>query len=58
MNGMLLAETAILVHLKSVGVILLVLVGIVVSLLAFAANHCDFDSHYRLLLLNLIRIES
>ena len=43
---MLSAETAILVHFQSVGVILLVLLGVVVSLLAFTANHSDFDSQF------------
>jgi hypothetical protein len=43
---MLAAEFAVLVHFKSVGVILLVLGRVVVSLLAFAARQCDLDSHY------------
>ena len=42
---MLLAESAILLHLKSVRVVLLVLDGVVVSLLAFCACQCDFNSH-------------
>ena len=43
---MLLAESAILLHLKSVRVILLVLDSVVVSLLAFCACQCDFNSHF------------
>lgn len=42
---MLLAESAILLHLKSVRVILLVLDSVVVSLLAFCACQCDLNSH-------------
>jgi len=34
MNGVLLAETAILLHLETIGVVLLVLRGVVVALLA------------------------
>jgi hypothetical protein len=44
-DGMLLAESAILLHLETVGVILLVLHGIVVSLLALGASHGDFYAH-------------
>ena len=43
---MLLAESAILLHLKSVGVILLVLDSVVVSLLAFCTCQCNFNSHF------------
>ncbi len=43
---MLAAEFAVLVHFKSVGVILLVFLCVVVSLLAFAARQCDFNSHF------------
>ena len=50
MNRVLLAESAILLHLKTVRVILLVLHGVVVSLLAFAASECDFHAHDRHLL--------
>ena len=42
---MLLAESAILLHLKSVGVILLVLDSVVISLLAFCTCQCDLNSH-------------
>jgi len=45
MNRVLLAESAILLHLKTVRVILLVLDGVVVSLLAFTASHSDFNAH-------------
>ena len=47
---MLLAESAILLHLKAIGVILLVLHGVVVSLLAFVASERDLHSHCRHLL--------
>ena len=42
---MLLAETAILLHLETVGIVLLVLLLVVVALLAFGASQGDFDSH-------------
>jgi len=45
MQSMLAAETAVLVHLKTIGIVLLVLLGLVVSLLALTACHCDLDSH-------------
>ena len=45
MCSMLFAESAVLVHFKSVGIIFLILHGIVVSLLAFAACKCDLNSH-------------
>ena len=45
MSRVLLAETAILLHLKTVRVILLVLHGVVVSLLALGASHSDFHAH-------------
>lgn len=45
MQSMLAAETAILVHLKTIGIILFVLFRLVVSLLAFTACHCDLYSH-------------
>jgi hypothetical protein len=44
-NGVLLAESAILLHLETVGVILLVLHGVVVSLLALRASQSDFYAH-------------
>ena len=43
-QGVFAAETAILVKLKSVGVVSLVLFSIVVSLLAFGAGESHFDS--------------
>ncbi len=43
---MLAAEFAVLVHFKSVGVILFVFLCVVVSLLALAACQCDFNSHF------------
>jgi hypothetical protein len=45
-NGMLLAESAILLHLKTIGVILLVFHSVVVSLLALRASQSDFYAHY------------
>jgi len=53
MSSVLLAETAILVHFKSIGVVFLVFLRIVVSLLAFAAGQCDLNSQFRHLLKNL-----
>jgi hypothetical protein len=44
-SGVLLAESAILLHLETVGVILLVLHRIVVSLLALGASQSDFNAH-------------
>ena len=38
-------ETAVLVHLQSVGVVLLVFHLVVVALLAFRASQGDLDSH-------------
>ena len=45
MNGMLSAEPAILLHFQTVGIILLVLHGVVVSLLALVAAKGDLYSH-------------
>ena len=45
MSGVLSAESAILAHLQTIGVILLVLHGVVVSLLALRASHSDFNAH-------------
>ena len=42
---MLLAEPTILVHLKSVRVILLVFHCVVIALLALCTSKCDFNSH-------------
>ena len=44
-NGVLLAESAILLHFETVGIILLVLHGVVVSLLALGASQSDFNAH-------------
>jgi hypothetical protein len=43
--GMLAAERAVLVHFKSVGIVLLVFHRIVISLLALAAGKGDSFSH-------------
>ncbi len=45
MQSVLLAESAVLVHFKSVGIVLLVLHGVVVALFALSAGHCDLHSH-------------
>ena len=45
MHSVLAAEAAVLVHLKSVGVVLLVLHGVVVALLTLGASQGNFDSH-------------
>ena len=45
-QGVLLAEAAVLVELKSVGVILLILLGFVIALLAFAASKSNLNSHF------------
>ena len=44
-SGVLLAESAILLHLETVRVVLLVLHGVVVSLLALGASQSDFNAH-------------
>ena len=44
-SGVLSAESAVLLHLETVGVILLVLHGVVVSLLALRASQSDFNAH-------------
>ena len=46
MKCVLLAESAVLVHLQSVGTVFLVLHCVVVSLLAFCARQSDFNSHF------------
>lgn len=45
MNCVLLAESAIFVHFKSVGVVLFVFHSVVVALLALSAGECNFYSH-------------
>ena len=50
MKGVFTAETAILVELETIGIVLLVLEGIVVPLLAFGAGKCDLYSHFLILL--------
>jgi hypothetical protein len=49
-QGVLTAETAVLVELETIGIVLLVLEGIVISLLAFGAGQGDFNAHCMLLL--------
>ena len=50
MERVLLAETAILVELDTIRIVLLVLEGIVISLLAFGASQRDLNAHGNLLL--------
>lgn len=50
---MLLAETAILVELDTIGIVLLVLEGIVVSLLALGASQRDLNAHGNFLLIQV-----
>jgi hypothetical protein len=45
MQRMLLAETAILIHLKTVGIVLLVFHRVVISLLAFCAGERYSNAH-------------
>ena len=45
MNGVLSAELAILVHLKSVRIVFLVFHCVVIALLALSTSECDFYSH-------------
>ena len=45
MDGVLVAEAAVLGELKPVGVVLLVLEGVVVTLLAFGAGQGDLYAH-------------
>ena len=45
MQGVLAAETTVLVKLKTIGSVLLVLCCVVVSLLAFIASQCNFYAH-------------
>ena len=45
MKCVLFAESAILVHFKSVRIIFLVFHCVIVSLFAFCASQCDFNSH-------------
>ena len=49
-DSVLLAESAILLHFETIGVILLVFHGVVVSLLALGASQSDFNAHKRHLL--------
>ena len=44
-SGVLSAESAVLLHFETVGVILLVLHGVVVSLLALRASQSDLNAH-------------
>ena len=45
MQGVLTAETAILVELQTIGIVLLVLERVVVSLLALGAGQRDLNAH-------------
>jgi hypothetical protein len=44
-GGVLAAEGAILVHLKTIGIVLLILHCVIISLLAFGAGEGDSFSH-------------
>ena len=44
-NRVLLAESAVLLHFETVGIVLLVLHSVVVSLLALGASQSDFHAH-------------
>jgi len=46
MYGVLAAESAILVHFKPIRRVFFVFRSVVVSLLAFVASECYFDSHF------------
>ena len=46
MHGVLAAEAAVLVHLKSVRVVLLVFHAVVVALLALGTSQGNLDSHF------------
>ena len=47
MAGVLLAEAAVLAHFETIGVVLLVLHGIVITLLAFSACQSNLDTLIR-----------
>jgi hypothetical protein len=49
-QGVLTAETAILVELETIGIVLLVLESVVVPLLTFGASKCDLYAHGLILL--------
>ena len=44
-QSMFLAESAVLVHLDAIRIVLLVLHCVVVSLFAFCASKCDLNAH-------------
>ena len=45
MQSMFSAETAVFLHLESVGIVFLVLLCVIVALLALAARESDLNSH-------------
>ena len=47
MSGVLLAETAVLVHLQTIGIVLLILDGIVIALLAVLAGQRNLNTLIR-----------
>ena len=55
-SGVLSAESAVLLHFETVGVVLLVLHGVVVSLLALRASQSDFNAHYGTSLKNCLPV--
>jgi hypothetical protein len=46
-NGVFAAETAVLVHLKTLGCVFFVLYGVVIALLAFVASQGNLYSHLK-----------
>ena len=46
MQSVLTAKSAVLVHLKSVGVVFLVFLGVIVPLLTDRTGKCDLVSHF------------
>ena len=45
MKSVLVTESAVLLHLKSVRIVLLVLLCVVISLFALSASHSNLNSH-------------
>jgi len=43
---MLFAKSTILAHFNSVGIVLFVFLSIVISLFAFCASQCHFNTHF------------
>lgn len=56
MQRVFAAEFAVFFHFNSVGIVLLVFFGTVIALLAFRASQSDFYSHFRHLLILIVRL--